>query len=110
GHRARVAPKALTLSPARQGSAKEAAEPRAKQGVLTASDNKWPVIDLARRVERALDFAEAAIELVSAENPGIDLEALEAPPNKIIAETAMFLRTALCIPGDLAPNVTERAH
>ena len=100
----------MTLSPARQVSAKEAAEPRAKQAVLTATDNKWPVIDLARRVERALDFAEAAIELVSAENPGIDLEALEAPPNKIIAETAMFLRTALCIPGDLAPNVTERAH
>ena len=78
--------------------------------MLTAIDNKWPLIDLARRVERALDLAEAAIVLVSDENPGIDLEALEAPPNKIIAETAMFLRAALSVPGDLAPNVVERAH
>jgi hypothetical protein len=78
--------------------------------VLIAIDNKWPLIDLARRVERALDLAEAAIVLVSDENPGIDLEALEAPPNKIIAETAMFLRAALSVPGDLAPNVVERAH
>lgn len=78
--------------------------------VLTSTTSTWPTIDLARRVERALDLAEAAISLVSTENPGIDLEALEAPPNKIIAETAMFLRAAILVPADLAPSVAERAH
>jgi hypothetical protein len=75
----------------------------------TTVDNRWPTEDLGRRVERALDLAEAAIALVSTDSPGIDLEALEAPPNKIIAETAMFLRAALAVPRDLAPNVAERA-
>lgn len=78
--------------------------------MLSTINNKWSVADLARRVERALDFAEFAVALLSDENPGIDLQAMEAPPNKIIAETAMFLRAAACVPADLACNVAVRAH
>lgn len=72
-------------------------------------NGKWSATDLARRVERTLEVAEAAIALVSVEDPGVDLEALEAPPNKIIAETAIFLRAALAVPRDLAPDVFRKA-
>jgi hypothetical protein len=68
------------------------------------------ISDLARRVGRALDYAEAAIALVRAESPGVDLDALEAPPQKIIAETAMLLRVAAEVPATVAPGVAERAH
>lgn len=71
---------------------------------------EWASTDLARRVERSLDAAKAAIALVETDNPGVDLEALEAPPRKIVAETAMLLRVAAEVPATLAPGVAERAH
>lgn len=71
---------------------------------------EWPIDDLARRVERALDIVEAAITLVSDLNADIDLGALEAPPDKVIAETAMFVRSATLVPAALAPGVAARAH
>ncbi|HKP69970.1 MAG TPA: hypothetical protein VJV05_11850 [Pyrinomonadaceae bacterium] len=65
--------------------------------------------DLIRRVDRALDFAEAAISLVQEKDPGIDMEALEAPPDKIIAETAMLLRAVVTLNGDEADSLRRRA-
>lgn len=58
-----------------------------------------------RRLQRALDVAESAIALVSSTNTLVDLAAMEAPPDKIIAETAIFLRIAARV-----PEVAERAH
>lgn len=72
--------------------------------------DEWPASDLARRVRRALDLAEAALELVGAESPRVDLYALEAPPDKVIAETAMFLRAAASVPSAAARDVAARAH
>ena len=69
----------------------------------------WKEKDLIRRVDRALDFAEAAISLVQEKDPGIDMEALEAPPDKIIAETAMLLRAVATLPGDAVDGVRRRA-
>ncbi len=71
---------------------------------------EWSSSDLARRVGRALDAAEAAIALVEADDPGIDLDALEAPPRKIIAETAMLLREVAEVPPTVAPGLAQRAH
>ena len=69
----------------------------------------WNQQDLIRRVDRALDFAEAAIALVQEKDPGIDMEALEAPPDKIIAETAMLLRSVVTLEGDAVDGVRRRA-
>ena len=57
-------------------------------------------------------MAAAAISLVGGAPPDLDLEALEAPPDKIIAETAMFLRVAAAVPTSSARarGVSERAH
>lgn len=73
-------------------------------------DSGWAVEDLTRRVERALDTATAAIRLVDADGGGVDLAAVEAPPQKIVAETALLLRIAAGVPAALAPGVSERAH
>jgi hypothetical protein len=62
-----------------------------------------------RRVERGLDLAEAAISLVAARNPGVDLLALEAPPDKVIAETAIFLRSILALPISVVQSGHARA-
>jgi hypothetical protein len=80
----------------------------ARDGRVTASD--WSSTDLARRVDRAFDAAEAALALVGAEDVQLDLSSLEAPPHKIIAETAMFLGIAAGVPSTVAPGVAERAH
>jgi hypothetical protein len=69
----------------------------------------WNSKDLVRRIDRALDFAEAAISLVGNDRHGIDLEALEALPDKIIAETAMFLRAVASINVDVGEKVRARA-
>ena len=71
---------------------------------------EWPVPDLVTRVERALELATEAIALVGAEHPTVDLYALEAPPDKVIAETAMLVRAAAAVPASLAPGVSARAH
>lgn len=65
--------------------------------------------DLLKRADRSLDFAEAAISLVQTDDPGIDLRACEAPPDKIIAETAMLLRAVSAIPPAIGGGVTLRA-
>ena len=70
----------------------------------------WNKDDLVSRVDRSLDFAEAAISLVSHGDTGIDLEALEAPPDKIIAETAMLLRSIGTLPGKSADALRQRAR
>ena len=70
----------------------------------------WPLADLAMRVERALDMAERAIALVADATPAVDLVALEAPPDKVIAETAMLLRGAGAIPPSRGPRLAQRAH
>ena len=69
----------------------------------------WKEDDLIRRVDRALDFAEAAISLVHDADPGIDMEALEAPPDKIIAETAMLLRAVMTLQGPAVAGIRRRA-
>ena len=54
--------------------------------------------DLQRRVERAFDLAETTIEQIVACESGLDLSALEAPPDKVVAETAMLLRAVATLP------------
>ena len=54
--------------------------------------------DLQRRVERAFDLAETTIEQIVARESGLDLSALEAPPDKVVAETAMLLRAVAALP------------
>ena len=76
---------------------------------MKTHDSHWNPDDLIRRVDRSLDFAQAAISLVRDKDPGIDMEALEAPPDKIIAETAMLLRAVVTLPGSAASSVRRRA-
>jgi hypothetical protein len=76
---------------------------------MKTDQEHWNAKDLIRRVDRSLDFAEAAISLVRESDPGIDMEALEAPPDKIIAETAMLLRSVERVPGDIGNGVRLRA-
>ena len=73
------------------------------------NDKSWEPNDLVRRVDRSLDFAEAAISLVRDADPAVDLEALEAPPDKIIAETAMLLRAIVTLPGESNEELRRRA-
>jgi hypothetical protein len=56
-----------------------------------------------------MDFAEAAMSLVQDSEPGIDMEALEAPPDKIIAETAMLLRAVITLKGKAVEGIRRRA-
>jgi hypothetical protein len=66
--------------------------------------------DLIRRVTKALDSAEDAIAMLGANGAQIDLTALEAPPDKVIAETAIFLRTVTAIPTGAAGGLAARAR
>ena len=75
----------------------------------TVMEMYWKKQNLIKRVDRALDFAEAAISLVREKDPGIDMEALEAPPDKIIAETAMLLRGDITLNDEDASEVRRRA-
>ena len=50
------------------------------------------MIGLQTRVNAALDWSEAALRLAVSEPVGLDLSALEAPAEKIVAEVAIFLR------------------
>lgn len=65
---------------------------------------------LKRRVQRALDFAEAAVALISSEDHGLDLKTLEAPQDKVISETAMLLRAVLAIPPQISKGLPQRAR
>ena len=65
---------------------------------------------LTEQLRRALGLAENALGLLEARDPGIDLDKLEAPPDKVIAETGMFLRAAMAVPHTLAPDVVEHAR
>jgi hypothetical protein len=71
---------------------------------------EWSVVDLVARVDRALDMAARAIDLVISQPAGVDLVALEAPPDKIIAETAMLLRAIAASPSSGASALVTRAH
>ena len=62
--------------------------------------------DLRRRVERSLELASRAIELAGGETH-LDLVALEAPPVKIIAETAILLAWS---PGTTVDSAVARAR
>jgi hypothetical protein len=66
--------------------------------------------DLARRVRSALSRAADAIALLDAPCAGLDLDALEAPPDKVLAETAIFLRSVAAIPPGVAADLAPRAH
>ena len=68
----------------------------------------WSALDLRRRVERSLDLVAAALDLVSRETE-LDLEALEAPPAKIIAESAIYLRVVGQTPS-VGRQIVGRAH
>jgi hypothetical protein len=61
---------------------------------------EWGTGDLVRRVERVLDTAGAAIDLLEEAPQDLDLEGLEAPPDKVAAETAMLLRAVVGIPAE----------
>jgi hypothetical protein len=74
----------------------------------TAAGSQRDPADLERRLLRALDTAGAAIELVE-HDVVIDLGQHEASPDKIIAETAMFLRTVVSIPLGTQSTVHRRA-
>jgi hypothetical protein len=66
--------------------------------------------ELARRVHGALSRFEDAIAMLGADCSAIDFTALEAPPDKVIAETAIFLHTATAVPERVAAGVSARAH
>ena len=68
----------------------------------------WSAFDLRRRVERTLDLVTAALDLVNRETK-LDLEALEAPPAKIIAESAIYLRLVAQTP-QAGQQIVTRAH
>jgi hypothetical protein len=72
---------------------------------------EWGTEDLVRRVERVLDTAGAAIDLLEEAPQELDLEGLEAPPDKVAAETAMLLRAVVGIPAEhgLGASVTALA-
>jgi hypothetical protein len=46
--------------------------------------------ELVRRISRSLDIAEQTVNTLIEETPAIDLTALEAPTDKVIAETALL--------------------
>ena len=69
---------------------------------------EWPRDDLAQRVGRALDAAEAAVGLLLDREPELDLNQLETSPDKVVAETAFLLRAVSSIPETVAPTVTDR--
>ena len=54
-------------------------------------------------------MVSAAIDLLD-EEPKVDLEALEAPPAKIVAEAAMLLRAVACVPGKAVPGLARSAE
>jgi len=64
--------------------------------------------DLVRRVQCALDAAATAIELLLESEPEVGLDELEAPPDKLIAETSTLLRAVASVPADVAPDLAAR--
>jgi uncharacterized protein DUF6895 len=77
--------------------------------VVPAAMPVWSTEDLVRRVDRALDIADGAIGLISSNELRIDLAALEAAPDKICAEVAMFLRAVAAIERESASGLRDRA-
>ncbi|MFQ3596058.1 MAG: hypothetical protein SNJ63_08090 [Sphingomonadaceae bacterium] len=57
--------------------------------------------DLAERARASLEHAASALALTAAPPEGLDLEALEAPPDKVVAEVAILVREALAAPDEL---------
>jgi hypothetical protein len=64
--------------------------------------------ELAGRVARALDLAERVTAMLLDRTPLVDLSALEAPPDKVLAETALLVRAAAAIPAAVAPALSGR--
>jgi hypothetical protein len=54
-------------------------------------------------------MVSAAIDLLG-EEPKVDLEALEAPPHKIVAEAAMLLRAVRRVPADVSAEMARSAE
>ena len=75
-----------------------------------SASSGWSDEDLVRRIGRALDVAEAAVGLLGDVPAGLDLDRLEAPPDKIIAETAILLRAVASLPTSVAPDLVRRAR
>jgi hypothetical protein len=66
-----------------------------------------PVDDLVERVFHTLEIAKRVVHTLLDAAPTIDLAALEAPQDKVLAETALLLRAVASIPPDVAPGLTD---
>lgn len=69
-----------------------------------------PVDDLVERVLHSLEIAERVVHTLLDAAPAIDLAALEAQQDKVLAETALLLRAVASIPGSVSPSLSDRAH
>jgi hypothetical protein len=64
--------------------------------------------DLRRRVALALDLAERTVAALLEAAPRIDLNALEAPTDKVVAETALLCLSVVRLPDE--PRLAARAR
>ena len=70
---------------------------------------EWPTADLARRLDRALDVAEATIVRLTTDAGGADTP--EPPlPDRVLVDTAILLREAVSVRKFLAPDIPARAR
>lgn len=77
---------------------------------LRAHLEVWDRQDLVRRVHIALDVASAVIASVLSAPDRVDLNALEAPVDKVVSETAMLLAAIARVPEKVAPDVAARVE
>ena len=68
---------------------------------------EWPTADLARRLDRALDVAEATIHRLTTGAGRADT--IEAP-DRVVVDTAILLREAVSVRKFLAPDIPVRAR
>ena len=66
-----------------------------------------PVDDLVERVFHTLEIAKRVVHMLLDGAPTIDLAALEAPQDKVLAETALLLRAVATIPREVAPGLVD---
>lgn len=69
-----------------------------------------PVDDLVERVFNSLEIAKRVVHTLLDAAPTIDLAALEAPQDKVLAETALLLRAVGSIPSNIAPGLADIVH
>ena len=68
---------------------------------------EWPTADLARRVDLALDVAEATIRRLT--TGGVSTAAPDLP-DRVVIDTAILLREAVSVRKFLAPEIPARAR